>query len=139
MAPEIILAFGGGSFVARQMQTLTRKLRVKSPEGIEVYHAAFNNPSVVRASCADYASGATVDVEAQREDQEAGRKVSVPLLALHGAEYINKVFDVKKEWSEWVADKGLLYVHCASGVGHFVPEEAPEETVEVILGWLKDI
>ena len=39
---------------------------------------------------------------------------------------------------EWVEEPSLLRVHQAKdGVGHFVPEDAPEETAEVILAWAK--
>lgn len=113
---------------------------MESGGAMQVYGAAFDNPSVVRATCADYSAGATVDVDMQIADQEAGRKVDVPLMVLHGAGFIAKTFDVKKVWSEWVVDEKLLSVHCAAkGVGHFVPEEAPEETAQVIGDWLRGL
>lgn len=144
-APEFILAYGGGKYCTGSLQRITGPGKnslsnLSSQNAMEVYGAAFDNPSVVRASCGDYAAGATVDVAEQKKDQEAGRKVGVPILALHGAGYIAKTFDVGKVWEDWVEDKSLLSVHCAAeGVGHFVPEEAPEETAEVVIGWLKKI
>lgn len=144
-APDFILAFGGGKYCTDSLQRITGPGKnslsnLTSQNALDVYGAAFDNPSVVRASCGDYAAGATVDITAQKEDQEAGKKVAVPFLALHGAGYIAKTFNVGKVWEEWVDDKALLSVHkAAEGVGHFVPEEAPEETADVLISWLKKI
>ena len=146
IAPAMIAAYGGGKYCVdiglRRIMGRSSKGRenMDSGDSMAVYGAAFDSPEVVKATCGDYAAGATVDVDLQDEDQQAGRKIEVPFLVLHGAEYIAKTFDVAKVWGEWVADAKNLSVHCAAeGVGHFVPEEAPEETVKVIGEWLKGL
>lgn len=41
---------------------------------------------------------------------------------------------MEKVWSEWVSDQGKLSTLGITGdVGHFLPEEAPEETAAAIL------
>lgn len=145
LAPEMIRRFGPAEFVRATLPHMTgpgaaSRPNVESGDAIDVYAAAFEREGNVEAACGDYTAGAFEDADEQKEDQRAGRKVKVPLLVLHGAEYIAKTFDVPKVWSEWVADQGLLSVHCAAkGVGHFVPEEAPEETAQVVTEWLKGL
>lgn len=140
-APALLKAYGPRKYVQESLGRISgpSKERLQSGNSMDVYGAAFERDGVVEATCADYVAGAFADVDAQAEDQKAGRKVEVPFLVLHGAEYIAKTFDVPKVWRDWVADPAHLKVHqAADGVGHFVPEEAPEETATVILDWLKE-
>ncbi|KAF2093653.1 alpha/beta-hydrolase [Rhizodiscina lignyota] len=143
-APEIINTIGGSKYIFQQGlrsiagQGSKSATNLASGDAMKVYGAAFDNPSVVQASCADYEAASNVDIEMQDADQAAGKKIEVPFMVLHGSQYIAKTFDVKKVWGEWIMDEKSLSVHCAAeGIGHFVPEEAPEETVQVIGDWLK--
>lgn len=140
--PEMIKSYGPKRYIKDTLGRIAgpNKEKLEAGDSLEVYGAAFERDGVVEATCGDYAAGAFPDVEAQTDDQKAGRKVDVPLLVLTGATYIAKTFDAGKVWSDWVASPNLLKVHqAADGVGHFVPEEAPEETVETIVGWLKSL
>jgi pimeloyl-ACP methyl ester carboxylesterase len=105
-----------------------------------VYAGFFEDEGVVRASCEDYAHGATTDLEAQEADQREGRKIGVPLLLLYSRDLIGKRFDFGEVWKEWV-DGGVKVTNHALGnaIGHFGAEEAPEECAEVIGGWLKGL
>jgi haloacetate dehalogenase len=87
----------------------------------------------VHASCEDYRAAVTVDLEHDDADAAAGRRVSCPLLVLWGAEgYVGLAYDVLAVWRE--------YAHDVQGTGvpggHFVPEEAPEETLAQLLPFL---
>ena len=107
-------------------------------KGVEVYARHFGNESVVRASCEDYQAGAEKDSDSQIEDQREGRKVRVPVLVVYSQGYLGSRYDVKKVWEEWVGEgvkletKGL-----GNGIGHFLPEEAPKEIIDVIKGWVE--
>ena len=63
-------------------------------------------------------------------DFAAGNKVTAPLLAIWGARsHTGTVHgDILAVWREYGADVTGGAIDC----GHYVPEEAPEET----LGWL---
>ncbi len=52
------------------------------PEARAAYHRAFSCPEDIRAVCEDYRAGATVDLEHDRADREAGRRLAAPLLVL---------------------------------------------------------
>ena len=79
IAPTMIAALGGGKYCVdiglRRIAGRSSKGResMESGDSMAVYGAAFDNPEVVKATCGDYAAGATVDVDAQDEDQKAGR------------------------------------------------------------------
>jgi haloacetate dehalogenase len=95
------------------------------PAAADEYVRRFT-PSAIAASCADYRAAAGPDLAADDADVAAGRTVAQPLFALWGTHgRMGRMFDVMSAWHE-VADN-------ADGVavdaGHFVAEEAPEETL----------
>ncbi|KAF2811892.1 alpha/beta-hydrolase [Mytilinidion resinicola] len=145
LATKMITAYGGDKFcvdmIGRWVGNTPKGLaRMKEGDSYKVYADSFLRESVIRATCQDYEAGAGVDVDVQKEDQKAGRKLQVPVLLIYGAEHIGRRFDVKKEWIDWVGegvkitDRGL-----GDGIGHFAAEEAPEETTEAILSWQKSL
>jgi len=99
---------------------------------IQDYVRWFSRPEAIHASCEDYRAGASIDLEHDAED--AGRKVACPLLALWGEEgRMNALHDVLACWREVAEDvRGR-----ALPGGHFVPEEAPAETVLELLAFFE--
>jgi haloacetate dehalogenase len=91
---------------------------------IAEYARWFSRPEAIHASCEDYRAGASIDLEHDAAD--ADRRVACPLLALWGEEgRMGRIYDVLGTWRAVADDvRG-----CALPGGHFVPEEAPEETV----------
>jgi haloacetate dehalogenase len=91
---------------------------------VREYVRWFSRPEAIHASCEDYRAGASIDLEHDRAD--GGVRVACPLLALWGREgRIAKLYDILATWRA-VADD--VRGRAVPG-GHFVPEEAPEETV----------
>ena len=90
-------------------------------------------PATIHASCEDYRASATIDLDLDRADLEAGRRLDCPVLALWGAEgYVGRRYDVIAEWRAWADDvRGV-----AVPGGHFVAEEAPDETRDALLRFL---
>jgi haloacetate dehalogenase len=84
-------------------------------------------PGAVHASCEDYRAAATIDMDHDRADREAGRKVRAPLLALwaeHGV--VARCFETLDEWRRVADDvRGR-----ALPSGHYIPEEAPELLIQ---------
>ena len=86
------------------------------------------NWKTIRGSCEDYRACVTCDLEMDTADFEAGRKSSCPTLVIWGARsHTGTVHgDVKAIWADYAA--GPLSggpIDC----GHYVQEEAPEETL----------
>lgn len=103
------------------------------PEAVAEYLRCFRDPAAITASCEDYRAAATIDLEHDREDRDAGRRVEVPLLALYGAHgFVGSRYDVEAVWRAYATD---VTTHAAAS-GHFVPEEAPAETAERLHAFL---
>jgi pimeloyl-ACP methyl ester carboxylesterase len=129
---EMILRWAGSNPTALTL--------LKSDNAVEVYTSFFSQPHTIEASNRDYEAGATVDVTAQNEDQDVGRKIEVPLLLVWSEAGIGKRYDMEGVWGDWVGEEVQVTTKALGrGVGHFGAEEAPEETAEALLGWLKSV
>ena len=95
------------------------------PEAVAEYLKSFQRESVVEASCEDYRAGATVDVEHDRADRVALKKISCPVLLLYSKRYLTvKDSSPLEVWQSWATDVRDVGLDC----GHFVAEEEPEAT-----------
>ena len=103
-----------------------------TPEAMEDYLACFRDPETRRAICDDYRAGATIDCEHDWADKTAGRKIACPLLALWGAQAkLEAWYDTLAVWREWADDVRGRALPC----GHYLAEEAPEETLSELLAF----
>ncbi len=93
-----------------------------APEAWAEYVRCFT-PEAIHASCEDYRAAATIDLEHDRADREAGRGIACPVLALWGAAgVVEKCFRPLEDWGRVAADvRGR-----ALPAGHYLPEEVPD-------------
>jgi haloacetate dehalogenase len=97
------------------------------PQAIDAYVRAFADPRAIHASCEDYRAAGTIDLEHDRADRR--RKINTPVLALWGARaVVGKLFDCLADWREVANRVTGRAIDC----GHFLPEEAPLETLAEI-------
>lgn len=98
---------------------------------LQEYIRCFRDPRTIHASCEDYRAAATIDLAHDRQDLD--RRVTCPLLVLWGRQSIlGRLFDGLAPWKEravQVAGKGI-------DCGHYLAEEAPEETLAEIEAFL---
>jgi len=100
---------------------------VFDPEAVAEYLRCFRDPACIHATCEDYRAGASIDLDHDRADSD--RRIMAPLLVLWGAKgLMHKQFDVLAEWRK----KGVDVRGEALPCGHFLPEEAPVETMRAI-------
>jgi haloacetate dehalogenase len=105
---------------------------VFAPEAVEDYLSCFRNPETIRAICEDYRAGATIDCLHDETDKRAGRRITCPVLALWGAQArLEAWYDSLAVWREWAADVQGRALPC----GHYLAEEAPEETSTELLAF----
>ena len=99
------------------------------PEAMQEYRRCLRNPETVHAICEDYRAAATIDFAHDTEDREAGRRISCPLLALWGNRgNLEEWYDVPDIWRGWADSVEGRAIDC----GHYIPEEAPGETLAEI-------
>jgi haloacetate dehalogenase len=92
---------------------------------VDAYGGLLRDPGAVQAMCEDYRAGATIDRELDEADQEAGRLIECPVLALWGTRGALPVFygDVLAVWRAWGRDVSGRGVDAS----HFLVEDEPGE------------
>ena len=93
------------------------------PRAWAEYERCIARPGTAAAICADYRAGAGIDLEHDRIDRDAGRRVTQPLRVLWGSEgVIGHCFEPLKLWqaaAEHVTGRAV-------SAGHYIGEEAPD-------------
>lgn len=106
--------------------------RALAPEALADYQASFRQPSVIAATCADYRAGATVDVEHDQADQQAGRRIACPTLVIWARQYLAAQSPLAT-WQRWCSGEVReAPVDC----GHFIAEEQPQACAAALLEFL---
>jgi haloacetate dehalogenase len=104
-----------------------------TPEAFSEYLRCFRDPATIHATCEDYRAAASIDL--LHDDADMGRKVTCPVLALWGEKGVmHRMYDVVAVWRERAANVSGKALPC----GHFLAEEAPEETLTELRSFLKD-
>ncbi|MFC5499592.1 alpha/beta fold hydrolase [Caenimonas terrae] len=102
-------------------------LAVFAPPALADYERCIRIPGSAQAICADYRAGAGIDLEHDRADIAAGRRLEQPLRVLwgeHGA--VGQCFDVLALWRE----RALQVAGASLPCGHYIAEEAPALLLE---------
>ncbi len=124
--PETMIANGVDLILPAKMGSGSAGLSPFAPEAWAEYVRCFT-PGMVHASCEDYRAAASIDLEHDRADRDAGRRVRPALLALWGAKgVVERCFQPLDEWRRVADDvRGR-----ALPAGHYLPEEVPDLVVE---------
>ena len=89
-------------------------------------------PDAIHASCEDYRAAASIDLEHDEADLDS--MIACPVLALWGAKgAIEKHYDALAAWRERATDVQGQALPC----GHYLAEEAPEETLAALIPFLR--
>ena len=94
------------------------------PAARSEYARAFRDPATLHAICEEYRAAITLDFQHDEADR-GNRRIRCPVLALWAARgALPGWYDVLGIWRTWADDVCGRAIDC----GHFLPEEAPEET-----------
>jgi haloacetate dehalogenase len=95
-----------------------------APEALADYLRCVHNPETIHAMCEDYRAGATFDYALDEADR-GKRRIACPVLALWSLRgELEEWYDVLAVWRDWADDVRGRALDC----GHYLAEEAPEET-----------
>jgi len=130
--PERMIGADAKTFLEKKFQQWGRDSGAFTDEAIQEYLRCWT-PETIHASCEDYRASASIDLVHDQVDIDQGNKIQCPLLCLWGKKgFVGNKYDVVAEWKRWADDVCGFGVDC----GHYLPEEAPEETLEALLGFL---
>lgn len=134
--PEQLLGGNPDFAIDATMLALSkRNIGAFPPEILSEYKRHFRDPATIHAICEDYRAGASIDLDHDRADLST-RKITCPTLVLWGETgLVGKLFDVVEVWRTR-ARRPELVTGQALPCGHFLPEEVPQETLEMLNSFL---
>ena len=107
-----------------------------TPEAYDEYLRCFSDPETIRATCMDYRA---IALDLVHDEADRGRRIACPMLVLWAGDMARRPgwqtggsLDVLESWRERAEDVQGRALDC----GHFLPEEAPDETAREILAFL---
>ena len=131
--PERMIEADPEFFIEKMMGNRHAGLSAFTAEVLAEYRRCIRLPGIVHSICEDYRAAATIDLDHDRADREAGRKVTQPLQVLWGAKgVIEKCFKPLVDWQRVAINVRGSSVPC----GHYIPEEAPEALLAEALPFL---
>ena len=124
--PERLMSADPDFYITTKLAKTKAGLSFFGKEALEEYKRCFRNPATVHAMCEDYRATYGVDFEMDKVDFAAGRKITCPALILWGATgAVGRNHKPAEVWKDYAADiRGAKALPC----GHYLSEEAPEET-----------
>ncbi|MFG2004308.1 alpha/beta fold hydrolase [Spirillospora sp. NPDC048911] len=130
--PEQLIAAAPAVLVDHMLDTWSQKPDAFPPELRAAYTAQFADPATVHAICEEYRAAATLDY-AHDEADRGSRRITCPTLALWSASGpVAEWYEPLEIWRDWADDVRGGPVNA----GHFLPEEAPDETTRHLLDFL---
>jgi haloacetate dehalogenase len=133
--PERLMSADPDYFLTRKLSKSKAGLDFFGKEALEEYKRCFRNPATVHAMCEDYRATATVDLAMDTKDFAAGKKVTCPALILWGATgAVGRIHKPAEIWPRYASDiRGAKALPC----GHYLSEEAPEESYAELRAFFK--
>jgi len=125
--PERMIGANPDAFYFRQSY---QARSLFAPEALDDYVRCVRRPETIHAMCEDYRAGVTID--RVHDDADCGRRrIECPLLVLWGGrgKLPTLYDDVLGIWRSWADDLRGRAIDC----GHFLAEEAPEQTLAELL------
>ena len=133
--PRRLMSADPDFFITKKLAKTAKGLSFFGKEALEEYKRCFRNPATVHAMCEDYRATATVDLAMDTVDFAAGKKID-----LSGADPVGRDRRGRSPpqpaeiWPGYATDiRGAKALPC----GHYLSEEAPEETYAELRAFFK--
>jgi haloacetate dehalogenase len=134
--PERLMGADPDYFIEKKLAKTAQGLSFFDPRALAEYKRYFRNPATVHAMCEDYRATHGVDLDTDTVDFAAGRKIECPVLLLWGATGgVGRNHKPEDIWRRYASDiRGAKALPC----GHYLSEEAPEETYRELRQFFAD-
>lgn len=131
--PERLIRADPDAYIREVMGNRSAGLKPFEPLALQEYARCLALPGAAHGLCEDYRASAGIDLVHDREDIQAGRKLTQPLLALWGAEgAVQKCFNPLADWRAVASNVSGEALPC----GHYMAEELPEGLLAKVLPFL---
>ena len=122
--PESMIAAAPETYLQKKIGWGHAGMSAFTPETYAAYLSYVSDPATMHAMCEDYRAAASIDLEHDRADREAGKKIACPVYVVWGEHgVVNRCFKPIADWQRVADDVRGRTLPC----GHYVPEEVPEE------------
>ena len=136
--PETLIGNSVDSYLDFLLERWTAVEGAITDEAYAEYLRCFRDPETVRATCMDYRA---IELDLVHDEVDRGRKLSCPVMVLWAGDMSKRPgwqtgsrLDMITSWRERANDVRGRAIDC----GHFLPEEAPDETVAELLAFLAE-
>jgi haloacetate dehalogenase len=131
--PERLMGADPDYFIRKKLAKTEQGLSFFGKEALAEYMRCFRNPATIHAMCEDYRATAGVDLAMDTADFAVGRRIETPLLVLWGATgAVGRLQKPGEVWKDYAVNiRGAEALPC----GHYLSEEAPEETYRALQGF----
>lgn len=134
--PERMMGADPDWFIKKKLAKTEQGLSFFDPAALADFMRCFRNPQTIHAICEDYRAGAGIDLEMDEADVRAGHRIACPVLLLWGATGgVGRNHDSMAIWPRYAAD---IRAGKALPSGHYVNEEAPDETYAEMRAFFRD-
>ena len=131
--PERLIEADPAGYVRNLMGRSNAGLAPFDPRAVAEYQRCLALPGAAHGLCEDYRAGASIDLDHDRADRAAGRKLMMPVLVLWGLEgVVHRCFAPLDEWNRVALDVRGAPLPC----GHYIAEEAPERLLDEVLAFV---
>jgi haloacetate dehalogenase len=137
--PEKMMGADPDWFIEKKLAKTKQGLSFFDPAALAEYKRCFRNPETIHAICEDYRATFGVDLDMDSKDFEAGRKIECPALILWGATGgvgRNSKPNPGEIWQRYATN---IVAAKAVASGHYLSEEAPEETTAALREFFADM
>ena len=132
--PERLIEADPAAYLRDVMGRRSAGLAPFDPRALAEYTRALALPGTAHGLCEDYRAAAGIDLDHDRADRDAHRRLAMPLMVLWGADgVVNRCFQPLAEWQRVAADVRGEALPC----GHYIAEEAPDTLLAKALPFLQ--
>lgn len=133
--PERMMNADPEFFILRKLSKTDQGTSFFGPEALADYIRCIKNPATTHAMCEDYRATFGIDLDMDTADFDAGRRIDNPALILWGEKGgVGRNHNAAEIWSRYATN---IQQTATVPSGHYLQEECPDETYEVLSGFFK--
>ena len=125
--PETMIAGAPEIYLRKKIGWGHAGLSAFTAETYAAYLSYVSDPATMHAMCEDYRAAASIDLEHDRADRAAGKRIACPVNVVWGEHaVVQRCFKPLEDWQRVASDVRGRTLSC----GHYIPEEVPEALLE---------